>query len=93
MFTLETLGYGRRLRFVNGSSRPRPQSCSRSCGTCDQDRVGENPTQSTAIGNNFMIRHIETTKVPVTASAHVDYLFHRMFSLVRLLLQKSGRGG
>jgi hypothetical protein len=47
----------------------------------------------TAIGNKFMIRHTETDKVPITASVHVDYLFHRMFSLLRLLLRSSGRGG
>jgi hypothetical protein len=47
----------------------------------------------TATGNKFMIRHTETDKVPVAESAHVDYLFHRMFSLLRLLLRSSGRGG
>jgi hypothetical protein len=47
----------------------------------------------TGIGNKFMIRHTETDKVPVIASAHVDYLFHRMFSLLRLLLKSTGRGG
>lgn len=47
----------------------------------------------TDIGNVFMIRHTEMNKVPVFDAAHVDYLFHRMFSLVRLLLRKSGRGG
>ena len=47
----------------------------------------------TSIGNNFMIRHTETTKTPVTESAHIDYLFHRMFAIIRLLLRSSGRGG
>ena len=47
----------------------------------------------TAIGNDFMIRHTETTKTPVSDSAHVDYLFHRMFSMIRLLLKASNRGG
>lgn len=45
----------------------------------------------TDIGNTFMIRHTETDKIPITESAHVDYLFHRMFSLIRLLLKASGR--
>jgi len=40
-----------------------------------------------------LIRHTETTKTPITKSAHVDYLFHRMFSIIRLLLRSSGRGG
>jgi hypothetical protein len=47
----------------------------------------------TKIGNNFMIRHTETTKTPINESAHVDYLFHRMFAIIRLLLKSSGRGG
>jgi hypothetical protein len=31
----------------------------------------------TEIGNRFMVRHTETDKIPITESAHVDYLFHR----------------
>jgi hypothetical protein len=56
-------------------------------------RLEEEAMKLTEIGNNFMIRHAETTKVPITDSAHVDYLFHRMFSMIRLLLKKSGRLG
>jgi hypothetical protein len=47
----------------------------------------------TAIGNNFMIRHTETTKTPISQSGHVDDLFHRMFALIRLLLKATNRGG
>jgi hypothetical protein len=47
----------------------------------------------TAIGNNFMIRHTETTKTEIKGSARVDYLFHRMFAMIRLLLKSSERGG
>ena len=47
----------------------------------------------TKIGNDFMIRHTELGKVPVTESVHVDYLFQRLFSLVQMLLKASGRGG
>lgn len=46
-----------------------------------------------AIGNGFKIRHTETNKTPITVSAHVDYLFHRMFALIRLLLISTNRGG
>lgn len=45
------------------------------------------------IGNNLMIRHTEVGKPPISDSAQVDYLFHRMFSIIRLLLKSSGRGG
>ena len=47
----------------------------------------------TKLGNELMIRHHETSKEPIAASEHVDHLFGRMFSLVRLLLRMSGRGG
>lgn len=45
----------------------------------------------TEVGNQFMIRHTETNKVPIVKSGHVDYLFGRMFALVLLLLKSSGR--
>lgn len=53
----------------------------------------EDAEKLTAIGNNFRIRHSETTKAPIETSEQVDYLFHRMFALVRLLLKKTHRGG
>lgn len=31
-------------------------------------------------------------KIPITDSAHIDYMFHRMFSMIRLLLEANGRG-
>lgn len=58
-----------------------------------RDRLEQEAVHLTAIGNEFMIRHAETDKVPVEVSAHVDYLFHRMFAMVRLLLTTTGRGG
>jgi hypothetical protein len=45
----------------------------------------------TEVGNRFMIRHTETSKVAIVSSGHVDYLFSRMFSLVLLVLKSSGR--
>jgi len=47
----------------------------------------------TEIGNKFMIRHAETDKVPIVESAHVDYFFQRMFSLIRLLLKRPDVNG
>ncbi|PYV01019.1 MAG: hypothetical protein DMG26_14460 [Acidobacteria bacterium] len=47
----------------------------------------------TDVGNSFMIRHTETGKTPISRSEHVDYLFHRLFAIIRLLLRSSGRGG
>jgi hypothetical protein len=47
----------------------------------------------TDIGNSFMIRHTEVNKTPIADEAHVDFLFHRLFAVIRLLLNKSNRGG
>jgi AbiJ N-terminal domain 4 len=58
-----------------------------------RDALEQEAGSLTTIGNKFMIRHTETDKVPITSSEHVDYLFHRMFSLIRLLLRSSSRGG
>ncbi len=52
-----------------------------------RDRVEIEARQLTEIGNNFFIRHTEVTKPPITDSHQVDYLFHRLFSFVRLILQ------
>jgi hypothetical protein len=56
-------------------------------------RIDKEARELTEIGNSFMIRHTETTKVPIEGSAHVDYLFHRMFALILLLLRGNGLGG
>lgn len=42
----------------------------------------------TGIGNSFHIRHTEVSQTAVTDSAHVDYLFHRLYCMVQLLLSK-----
>ena len=55
-------------------------------------KLGEEAFALTSIGNTFMIRHAEIDKSPITDSAHIDYLFHRMFSTIRLLLKTSARG-
>jgi hypothetical protein len=43
-------------------------------------------TELTRLGNTLQIRHFETSKIPVQNSAQVDYLFHRLFAMVSLLL-------
>jgi hypothetical protein len=58
-----------------------------------RERLDREAMELTQIGNRFMIRHTETDKIPIVESAHVDYLYHRMFSMIRLLLQTTGRGG
>lgn len=41
------------------------------------------------IGNGRLIRHYEIAQVPVVDSDHVDYLFHRLFAMMRLLFGKN----
>ena len=57
-----------------------------------QKRLETEARELTEIGNKFMIRHTETDKVPISESVHIDYLFQRMFAIIRLLLKMSGRG-
>ena len=45
----------------------------------------------TWIGNNLRIRHAETSQESLASSAHVDYLFHRLFALILLILRERGR--
>lgn len=47
----------------------------------------------TTVGNDFMIRHTEMSKVPIASVEQVDFLFHRMFAIIRLLLRSTNRGG
>jgi hypothetical protein len=56
-----------------------------------RELIEEEARKLTEVGNQFMIRHTETGKVPIAKSSHVDYLFGRMFSLVLLALKSSGR--
>lgn len=58
-----------------------------------RERLETEAKELNFIGNNLMIRHTEVGKPPVAQSAQVDYLFHRMFAVIRLLLKSSGRGG
>ena len=46
----------------------------------------------TEIGNTFQIRHSETNQERLVRSEHVDYLFHRLYSLISLILRIYGKG-
>jgi hypothetical protein len=45
----------------------------------------------TVIGNTLRIRHSETDKEPLQSLEQVDYLFHRLFALLLLLLRATAR--
>ena len=52
-----------------------------------RERLEKEARELTEIGNAFMIRHSEIQKPPIEKSGHVDYLFHRLFSLIHLLVR------
>jgi hypothetical protein len=56
-----------------------------------RDLLDEEGKRLTEIGNDFMIRHTETTKVPITDLDQVDYLFHRLYALLWFLLKRTNR--
>lgn len=43
-------------------------------------------------GNGFFIRHANAEQVGLQTSEEIDYLFHRLFAVIRLLLRSTGRG-
>ena len=58
-----------------------------------RDRVNQEAIALTNIGNDFAIRHTETNKVIISESEYLDYLFHRLFALIQMLLRRTNRGG
>jgi hypothetical protein len=54
--------------------------------------LGDEAKALTTAGNTLRIRHSKVSQEFLEASDQVDYLYFRMFSLLRLLLRASGRG-
>lgn len=55
-------------------------------------RIEVEARELTDIGNSFMIRHTETGKTRIERQEHIDYLFHRLFALIWMLLQATKIG-
>ena len=55
-----------------------------------REAVEREARELTSLGNSLHIRHSETSQEPLNESAHVDYLFHRLFSLIRFILSRNG---
>lgn len=51
----------------------------------------EEAHELTDIGNTFHIRHSEVTQAEIQESSHLDYLFHRLFCMIMLLLKAMRR--
>ena len=58
-----------------------------------RDYLGTEAHQLTEIGNKLRIRHAETDREPIGDAVQIDYLFQRMFGIIRYLLKNTGRGG
>lgn len=43
----------------------------------------------TQIGNSHLLRHHEVNQTPVIDVEHVDYLYHRLFAMVELVVRKN----
>jgi hypothetical protein len=53
-------------------------------------RLEGEATELNSIGNSHLIRHSEVNQVPVIDVDQVDYLFHRLFAIIQLVLRKQG---
>ena len=51
-------------------------------------RLEEEAMELNSIGNSYLIRHSEVTQVAVIDVDHIDYLFHRLFAMIQLMLSK-----
>ncbi len=49
--------------------------------------IDDEGRQLTDIGNRFHIRHSETSQIPIREDYHIDWLFHRMFALIQMILR------
>ncbi len=52
-------------------------------------RLEAEATELNSIGNSHLIRHSEVSQVPVIDVDQVDYLFHRLFAMIQLILRKT----
>ena len=53
--------------------------------------VEKEARELTEIGNNFLIRHSETNKPDIQSTGQVDYLFHRLFSFIWMIIEAKAK--
>lgn len=56
-----------------------------------RDCIEQEARELTRIGNEFMIRHWETDKTSIRENDQIDYLFHRVFAMVLMLVRALDR--
>ena len=52
-----------------------------------RELLEEEATKLTTIGNKFHIRHAEVGQIEIERVEHFDYLFHRLLSMILLLIK------
>ena len=81
-----------RLKTLGGEADKRAQAKAMIDATAGEqspkfrDALDRESRELTNIGNTLRIRHSETTQEKLASSEYVDYLFYRLFSLIRLIL-------
>ncbi len=56
-----------------------------------REAIEREAKELTKIGNQLQIRHSETNQEKVVKTEHIDYLFHRLFSLIQMILRVRGQ--
>ncbi len=56
-----------------------------------RDVLEREATELTKVGNKLLIRHSETNQERLAKDVHVDYLFHRLFILITVILRTDGQ--
>ena len=51
----------------------------------------QDANELTGVGNKLQIRHSEINQERLAKDAHVDYLFHRLFSLITVIMRTNGQ--
>ena len=84
---LKTLGCGRNKSVQAGSLL---DSAAASSSSQFRSALEREAGELNWIGNNLQIRHSERNQERITRGEHVDYLFHRLFGLVQIILRMEG---
>ena len=84
---LKTLGCGRNKSVQAGSLL---DSAAGSSSSQFRSALEREAGELNWIGNNLQIRHSERNQERITRGEHVDYLFHRLFGLVQIILRMEG---
>ena len=85
---LKTLGSGSDKK---SQAKALLDDTARSSSSKFRQALEQEATELTSIGNKFQIRHSETNQERLARSEHVDYLFHRLFALIHVILRTNDR--